>query len=193
MEKNAVFTVKNRSDGKVIYTIKEDNIRREFQPGETRDNISFNELEKLSFQPGGRELIARYLQITNKEVTNILNIPTELEYYMSEADIRELILHGSLDAFLDCLDFAPVGVLDLVKKFAVALPCNDIAKRRAIKEKTGFDVDAAIRHIEEEKEDDNTVETPVATRRVQPAATETGRRVKSEEVPTPKYKVISTQ
>jgi len=36
---------------------------------------------------------------------------------------------GSLDEFLDCLDFAPEGVTDLIKTLAVELPLNDVAKR----------------------------------------------------------------
>lgn len=184
--KNRVFNCKNRSYGTIIYSIKEDNIRREFHPGETKE-ISFNELEKLSFQPGGRELIERYLQITDKEVTEKLNITTEPEYYFSEDEIKDLILNGSLDAFLDCLDFAPVGVLDLIKKMAVTLPCNDIAKRRAIKDKLGFDVNKAIVHIEEEKDNDEVETQVVTTRRVKV------EEPKSERRSIPNYKVVNEQ
>jgi len=53
--------------------------------------------------------------------------------------------HGSLDEFLDCLDFAPEGVKDLIKNLAVELPLNDVAKREAIFNKLGFNVDNAIR------------------------------------------------
>jgi hypothetical protein len=53
--------------------------------------------------------------------------------------------NGSLDEFLDCLDFAPEGVIDLIKTLAVELPLNDVAKREAILNKTGFNVDNAIR------------------------------------------------
>ena len=187
MNKDTIFSVKNRSYGTVIYSIKEDGIRREFHPGETKE-ISFNELEKLSFQAGGRELIERYLQITNKEVTETLNIATEPEYYLSEDEIKDLILNGSLDAFLDCLDFAPIGVLDLIKKMSVTLPCNDIAKRRAIKEKLNFDVTKAIMHIEAEQEPDVDTTTSQSN----------GRRVKVEEPKSerravPQYKVVATE
>ena len=36
------------------------------------------------------------------------------------------------------------------------IPLMDMNKRKALKEKTGFDVDAALRHIEEEKEDEES-------------------------------------
>ena len=86
---------------------------------------------------------------------------------------------GSLDEFLDMLDFAPMGVMDLIRQFAISLPLNDIPKRRALKEKTGFDVNAALTHVEEEKQEDlenGIAEATVPQRRVKPAPT-TGRRV----------------
>lgn len=186
MEKTTQFIVKNRSGGVVLYKIPDLNIRRELHPGE-EIKATFDELEKLSFQPGGRELMNRYLQITSQEVTDSLNLTTEPEYYMSEFDIKDLILTGSMDAFLDCLDFAPVGVLDLIKKMAVTLPCNDMAKRKAIKDKLGFDVGKAIEHIAAEQEDDEVVPSNAPTRRVQPTETETTRRA------VPNYKVVSKQ
>ena len=80
---------------------------------------------------------------------------------------------GSVDAFLDCLDFAPAGVIDLVKQLAIVLPLTDIQKRRALKDKIGFDVDAAIKHMEEEQaEMKQTAETQRTGRRVPIATSE---------------------
>ena len=178
-----MFTVKNRSASRVFYKIPEDNIRREFNPGETK-RISFEELEKLSYQSGGRELMANFLQIQSEEAIASLGMHTEPEYNMTEEQIIDLIKTGSLDAFLDCLDFAPTGVMDLVKKYAVELPLNDAAKRLALKNKTGFDVDKALANAAPDAEDLGQVEAPTATRRVQPASTP-GRRTEG------KYKVVT--
>lgn len=181
MEK--MYRVKNRSAGVVIYRIPEDNIRREFMPGETKV-INIKELEKLSYQPGGQMMMNNFLQIQSAEAQRELNIPVEQEYNYSEQDIIRVMENGTLDEFLDMLDFAPQGVLDLVRRFSVSLPLNDIQKRRALKEKTGFDVNAALTHVEEEKEEDaenGVTENIVPQRRVKPATT--GRRVikKAEE------------
>ena len=189
MENNIMYNVKNRSAASLVYRIPEENIRREFMPGETR-KIAKSELEKLSWQPGGREILARYLQITNAEAIKELNIHTEPEYYMSEEQIVDLIKNGSLDAFLDCLDFAPTGVIDLLKSFSVNIPLLDLEKRQALKNKTGFDVDAALRHVMEEKlddEDNSSVGEAPAQRRVQPTNT-AGRRTEGS-----KYKVVSKE
>ena len=177
--------VKNRGASHVSYRIPEDGIRRSFAPGETKE-ISYQELEKLTFQPGGMMLLTNYLQLIETEALNAFGIRTEPEYHMSEADVAKLIKVGTLDAFLDALDFAPVSVIDLIKKMSVDIPLMDMEKRKALKAKTGFDVDAALRHIEEEKEDNgqNTILKTIE-RRVKPDAAPAGRRTAP-----PQYNII---
>lgn len=183
-----MYNVKNRSSSICIYKIPESNLRREFAPGEIK-RIPFGELEKLTYQPGGRELIENFLQILEPEVTTDLNVHREPEYNMSEAQVRDLILTGSLDAFLDALDFAPIGVIDLIKSMSVALPITDMNKRLALKEKTGFDVDKAIENDRASKETDEPI------LKDKPAE----RRVKAEEVPTGRrtsgstYKIVKPE
>jgi hypothetical protein len=84
---------------------------------------------------------------------------------MDERQVQDLILNGSLDAFLDALDFAPQGVIDLIKDYAVSMPMNDVEKRQALLKKTGFDVDKALLNIRPEQEEvEEKKEAP--TRRV---------------------------
>ena len=180
-----MFNVKNRSTSVVVYRIPESNLRREWAPGEVK-RIPFGELEKLTYQPGGRELIANFLLIMENEVTDDLNVHREPEYNMSEEQVRDLILNGSIDAFLDALDFAPLGVIDLIKTMSVQLPITDMAKREALKAKTGFDVDKAIENDRASKED-NKKET-IADKPVERRVTEStpaGRRTSGNA-----YKVV---
>lgn len=191
MSKNTCL-VKNRGAGHVSYKIPEDGVRRSFAPGETKE-ISYAELEKLTFQPGGMVILTNYLQIMEQEAIKNFGIKAEPEYHMSEADVAKLIKTGSLDAFLDALDFAPTGVIDLIKKLSVDIPLVDMNKRKALKEKTGFDVDAALRHIEEEKEDTgSTILKQTGERRVKAEAAPAGRRTNPEYAApaAPKYNVI---
>lgn len=191
MSKNTCL-VKNRGAGHVSYKIPEDGVRRSFAPGETKE-ISYAELEKLTFQPGGMVILTNYLQIMEQEAIKNFGIKAEPEYHMSEADVAKLIKTGSLDSFLDALDFAPTGVIDLIKKLSVDIPLVDMNKRKALKEKTGFDVDAALRHIEEEKEDTgSTILKQTGERRVKAEAAPAGRRTNPEYTAptTPKYNVI---
>jgi hypothetical protein len=183
-----MIRVKNRGASTVVYKIADKGIRREFQPGQVM-SISAEELEELTFQPGGTMLLSQFLQILDMEGIQAARIKTEPEYHMSEADVAKLITSGSLDAFLDALDFAPISVIDLIKKLSISIPMVDIPKRKALKEKTGFDVEAALKHIEEEKEDNQTT--------ILKQNNNGERRVKTEEVPAgrrttaPKYNVIN--
>ena len=90
----------------------------------------------------------------NKEIKikEILH-QVEPEYYYTEEDVRDLLENQSLDALKDCLDFAPRGTIDLVKKIAVELPLNDVAKRKAILDMTGFNVTSAVEINEETREE----------------------------------------
>ena len=164
INQDTLYNVKNRSSSVVVYRIPESNLRREFAPGETK-RIPFGELEKLTYQQGGREMLEQFLQIVDEVVTTDLNVHRDVEYNMSESQIRDLLVSGSLDAFLDALDFAPIGVIDLIKTMAVKLPLTDLNKRKALKEKTGFDVDKALVHIEEEKIEEGEHITPNAPER----------------------------
>jgi hypothetical protein len=117
---------------------------------------------------------------------DLFNMKSEPEYHYSENDIKQLLTTGTLDQFLDCLDFAPDAIKDMIKDLAVDLPLNDMAKRQAIQDKLGFDVTKAIeikntKYDGGDPDDSNRVER--TTRRAAPINTEaapTGRRYKPE-------------
>lgn len=181
MEDNKKVKVLNRKgNGIVSYTIPDmGNLKRTFQDGEEKI-LTYEEMRKLSYVPGGQVLLDEYLIIEDEEVLDELNMKPEPEYYYTEKDILRLMQEGSLDEFLDCLDFAPEGVKETIKTLAVDLPLNDVAKRKAIDDKLGFNVDNAIRIKEQSGEDtfDGSVK-PVGERRAeaQQKATPNKRRV----------------
>ena len=182
-----MYNVKNRSAGIATYKIPELGVRRSFSPGEVK-KISAEELEKLTYRPGGMALLANFLQVLEPEAIGMIGLNPQPEYHMSERDIINLMKDGSLDEFLDCLDFAPPGVIDLIKKLSVSLPLTDFQKTNALKTKTGFDCAAALRHVIEEKEDDgeNTILKTQNERRVKKEEVSAGRRTT-----TPKYNVVT--
>ena len=144
LNKNTKIKVQNRNNGIVGYSVPDmNNLRRKFQPNESKD-VSYEELQKLSYTPGGMYLLNNYLIIHNDEARVALVGAVELEYNYTEEDVKNLLLRGSLDELLDCLDFAPDGVISLVKDLSVKLEINDLSKRNAIQEKTGFNVTKAI-------------------------------------------------
>lgn len=180
MDLNTRIKVLNRDNGAVVYSIPEMNgLRRVYQAGETKE-VTFQELQKLSYIPGGMELLRDNLVIlNNEEVVRVLLGHVEPEYSYTDKDVLRLLKQGSMDEFLDCLDFAPEGVKDLIKTMAVKMPLNDVAKREAILNKLGFNVDNAIR-IQKESTDP-AQEKPVTKRRVnktQTKSTKTRRVIK---------------
>ena len=144
MEKNTLVQVVNKYNGTVGYNVSDLNIHRNFYPGETKE-VTFDELQKLSYAPGGYEILTEYLEIKDKGAINkIFRKSPEPEYYYSKNDIYNLMINGTLDQFLDCLDFAPESIKEIIKDMAVDLPLNDVKKREAILDKLGFDVNKAI-------------------------------------------------
>ena len=144
MDDNKKVKVMNRTNNTVGYSIPDmQNLHRNYTAKEEKI-ITFEELRKLSYIPGGERIIKDYLIIKDEDVLKELNMHIEPEYYYSEKEIINLMQNGTLDEFLDCLDFAPEGVIDTVKDVAVKLPLNDVPKRKALMDKTGFNVDKAI-------------------------------------------------
>lgn len=195
LDNKTIIKVTNRNNGSTGYVIPDlNNLYREFAPSETKE-ITMEELRKLSYIPGGKALLQNYLVLDNREaVTELLN-EVEPEYFYTEEDIKKLLLEGSLDALMDCIDYAPNGVIDLVKKLAVDLEINDLSKRKAILDMTGFNVTKAIeinKETAEEKE-----EKPSGIRRINEEQKQevktTGRRVQPQAttvLPDNKYKII---
>lgn len=187
-----IVRVTNRDNGHVGYRIPDmNNLVRDFSANETK-NITVEELKKLAYISGGPTLIRDYLIIDDAEVVKEVLGEVEPEYYYTEDDVKNLLLTGSLDALKDCLEFAPKGTIDLVKKLAIEMPLNDIAKRKAILEMTGFNVDAAIMVNEETKEESN--DTQRVRRISEPVKEEvksTGRRTVAPTVSESKYKILN--
>ena len=121
----------------------------------------------------------------------MLNIETEPEYFYTEKEIKELLITGTLDQLKDCLDFAPEGVIELIKKIAVEIQLPDIRKRDAITAKTGFSISNAITVNQIMDAEDEVKEEPKAVRRATPIAT--GEDKAARRTNLPKYNVVSVK
>lgn len=153
--------VVNRSGGTCVYNIPEKHIRRVFQPHETKE-IEIDELTDIVSQPGGKELFYHYLMIEDNAVARkVLDLNPQPEYELTEEQIPTWLVKCSLDEFKDALDFAPEGVKDLIKIYAVKLPLDDLNKINAIKEVLGFDVLAAISNNAESEPDSKSAPSTV--------------------------------
>ena len=187
---NEIINVTNRNNGTTGYIIPDlGNLHRNFLAGETK-KLTMEELRKLSYIPGGETILREYLVIDNKEALDELLNGVEPEYFYTTEEVKALLLTGSLDQLMDCLDFAPEGVIDLVNKYAVELKINDIQKRQAILDKTGFNVTSAISVNEETAEGED--EKATTGRRAAPVSiTETEAPTRRSSPVPSKYKVVS--
>lgn len=187
MNNDKLISVRNRDAGSVGYMIPDTRVRRIFTPGETKQ-IPLSELKELQYVPGGEFTLRHLLMVNDRDALSALNIETEPEYFYTEEDIKKLLTTGTLDELKDCLDFAPEGVIDLIKKIAIEIKLPDTLKREAIQERTGVSIDNAIM-INKIMDEPTEVEKPEAkTRRVAvPQTEEKTRRV------VPKYNVVSVK
>ena len=190
MENKKIVEVRNRDAGVVGYMIPDRNIWRSFAPGETK-KIPLEELQSLQYVPGGEFTLRNLLMINNKDALSMLNIETEPEYFYTEKEIKELLITGTLDQLKDCLDFAPEGVIELIKKIAVEIQLPDIRKRDAITAKTGFSISNAITVNQIMDAEDEVKEEPKAVRRATPIAT--GEDKAARRTNLPKYNVVSVK
>ena len=187
---NEIINVTNRNNGTTGYIIPDlGNLHRNFLAGETK-KLTMEELRKLSYIPGGETILREYLVIDNIEALDELLNGVEPEYFYSTEEIKTLLLTGSLDQLMDCLDFAPEGVIDLVKRYAVELKINDIQKRQAILDKTGFNVTSAI-SVNEETLDGEEEKTTTGRRAAPVTVSETATPARRSAPVPNKYKVVS--
>lgn len=193
---NETVKVLNRFLGQTTYVIPELHIRRTFQRGAEQE-VPFKELQYLKYQAGGEEMLRNILMIEDEEALEKLVGDVEPEYHYTESDVENLLLNGSLEQLEDALDFAPLGVIELIKEKAVSLKLSDINKRDAIAKKTEFNVTKAINNIELEKKDEqeeanSTTDKKenLSGRRTQPMA-KIDNNVPERRVPaTSKYKIL---
>lgn len=171
----------NRADGSITYSIDELRIRRHWaKPGDMH-MVSLEELQTLQYTPGGRKILKNYLLIKDQNVCEFLGLPTDPEYFYDENDVKVLLTTGSEDQLLDCLEFAPAGVLDLIKKVAVDIKLDSAKKREIISEHLKISIDAMIRNNEASKEEATNVEDAVTPE----------RKRRSNPVNSSKYNVVS--
>ena len=180
IDDKTIVTLTNRDNGQIGYTIDDLRISRTFEPNETK-KVTAEEIRKLSYLPAGRKALKDTFIIGNEELIEEILHTVEPEYFYTEKDIEKLVKEGSIEEFLDALDFAPESVVDMIKDACVKFEVIDVRKREAVKTKTGLDVTKAIEWEREANKVDEEEKKEEPKRRVVTAAKETtatpGRRV----------------
>ena len=188
-----IVSVTNRNNGFTGYTIPDLNITRTFNIGETK-KISLDELKQLQFVEGGDYLLKHCLIINDKNALEVLNMSdVEPEYFYTEAEIKELLTNGSLDQLEDALNFAPEGVIEIIKSMAIKMELPDTRKRKIISDKTGLNIDNAImvNEVMKEEHSDVTEKAETKVRKAAPINAGSAATPTRKAEPVSKYKVIS--
>ena len=186
-----IISVTNRNAGWTGYTLPDTGVTRNFSPKETK-KVPLDELQQLQYVSGGEYLLKNCFIINDKDALSVLNMEdVEPEYFYTEAEVRQLLESGTLDQLEDCLNFAPSGVIDLIKTIAIETELPDTRKRKMISEKTGLNIDNAImvNTIMATEEDATPEETK--TRKAAPISSTAAAPVRKA-APVQKYKVVST-
>lgn len=182
--------VENRANAIVCYRVPESKTIRRFVAGEVKE-IEMGELRQAIQIPGTRRLIESNLIIHNKEAVNELLPNAEPEYFYDKKDVDFLLERGTLDQLMDALDFAPDGVIELIKERAVQTELNDMRKREAILKATNFNVTGAI-EIKRQAAEVATQTEENKTRRAAPLGenSEQVQEVPVRRTSAPKYTIV---
>lgn len=181
----------NRSRGSVGYVIPDmGNLRRRFEHGETKQ-VPVEEVRKLDWTPGGHVLLRDYFIIKDADLAKEILHDVEPEYSYTEDKIKEILTTGSMDEFLDFIDFAPEGAIELMKDLAVKLEIPDTRKREALSKATHSNVDNAIKINQQSQIAEKKVEEPSKRRRMPISKNEETKQRRTATVADDKYKVVS--
>lgn len=158
MDKNRKVVVKNRTKGMVGYKIDTLRVYRHWDKTGDILYISIDELIELSTLPGGLKLLEKYLLIEDEEAVSIVfGREMEPEYNYTEKEIDFLLYKAEDNQLFDCLDYAPEGVLRIIRSKSVDKIPNTTAKVEAINKRLNINLsmirinaeDAASELVEE--------------------------------------------
>lgn len=181
--KNKRIQVFNRTNGSIGYRIPSTGqVRTWKRPGDYL-NISVGELLELKTAPGGRGMLEKNLLIKDEEALQVIFPDGDLEpeYHYTQDEINTLLYEATNEQLLDALDYAPKGVLELIKMTAVNKLPNATDKIESINER--FNIDLVQMHEISKEKGEIKVEnnTRPRKRRTKPLIGES------------KYKVISRE
>lgn len=183
MSNSRKVPVKNRSSSRVGYKIESLRVYRSWRKTGDIVFIPIDELIELKVVvPGGKKLLENYLLIEDEEALSLIFDNIEPEYRYSEKEIEFLLYEGSNEQFLDCLDYAPNGVLELIRSMAIKKQPNTTIKVDAINKKFQINLNRLIENSKDILELENTVVEN--KRRAAPVVVESSSN-------TSKYKVVN--
>jgi len=165
MDLNKKVSVRNRAKGSISYTIDALRVTRSWATTGAVINIPINELIELTTIPGGQKLLDKYLVIEDKEALSaVYDYELAPEYNYGETEIDYLLHNGTNEQLLDALDYAPQGVLDLIRTMSIKKMPDTTVKVSAINNKFQINLSNLALNAAETEEDDKEEENTAARR-----------------------------
>lgn len=182
MDGNKKVPVRSRTEGSVAYKLDSLRVARSWPKTGSVLQISIDELKELMVQPGGEYILRNLVIIEDEEARiEILGAEVQPEYNYTEDEIKYLLYEAEDNALLDCLDYAPIGVLELIKEYSLEKMPNTTAKIKAINQKLNINLNKIIEMMRDD--DDDTAKQPTTnSRRTAPVVLPEKKE---------KYKVVS--
>lgn len=146
-----LIPVTNFMNHKVVFALPEYNRRYAFNAYEKKQ-IPAGQLRALNSSNGGHVLLMDYLHVGSVPLAHELGVPEDcIEYNWTKTDVDNCLLKEPIEVLEDALDFAPKGIVEMLKDRAVELEIADNNKRTAIFEATGADITNIIanKHLSE--------------------------------------------
>lgn len=145
--------VTNRSRGTVVYRIPHLRVERIWKkPGDVLQ-IPIDELIEVTMIPGGKRILEQYLMISDQEVLDLIFVDGIVpEYRYGPKEIEYLLYTGTNEEFLDTLDYAPKGVLDLILAMSIKKLPDTVVKVEAINKKFNVNLQAIRSNATPEEE-----------------------------------------
>ena len=190
VDKDKRVKVINRTGGGLAYSIDALRVSRYWPKPGHHLNISIAELSELRTVPGGTKMLEECLLIEDLEALKILFPDSELEpeYNYGVEEVEFLLQEASLEQLLDALDYAPHGVLDLIKSQSVKKLPNETSKISAINEKFNIDINK-MHELHLEKSIPEEKPEPKRRRRTAPIV----EPKEQKETSLPKYNVVKKE
>ena len=190
---DTLINVRNRNNGTTGYTLADGAKETRLWAENEVKKIAFAELKRVSYLPGGAELLRDYLVIEDPAAIEALNVGIDIqeqpEYLYTENEIRDLLFNGSLDELKDFLDFSPDGGIEIAKQIAVNEELPDMRKRKIISEATGFNINTAIEINDMMK--DNGIAEDAAPKKQRRVAKEAEAAPEKPTRRTTSYKIVN--
>lgn len=177
--------VTSRTIGSLSYQIDPSKPMRTWNKAGDYLNITIAELLELRTIGGGEYTLREYLLIEDEEALKLVfdeqDVEPEYKYGIAEVDF--LLYESELEQFLDALDYAPKGVLDLILVKAKEKLPNTTAKISAINDKFSVDINKSFDLLKKDGSEEEEKESATPARRAAPIKTETKAKA-------PQYKVV---